>query len=227
MEVNWNAVKKNYKKSSKRSSQPYDIMFPTSHNIIYEEPFFSACTIVLKKLLESGNTILVTIKPFFNVVKQICTLFSENRDNLTFRFTIGSSDTNILKILEINGPSFEERLKSLKYATNNGFNTSISIEPLLDFYPYELIEKLEPFLSTLDFKKDIGTIWIGLLKTKYIPNILRKGKIKKFLDDLKPTLQFNHVFQYYKELYNNPRIKWKESIIKMMILNDVKVKNFS
>ena len=64
MEINWNAVKKGYGKIRKESPQPHDIMFPTSHNIIIAEPYFSACTTVIDKLLEAGNTVLITIKPF-------------------------------------------------------------------------------------------------------------------------------------------------------------------
>lgn len=227
MEINWRAVNKGYGRVRKKGPQPYDIMFPTSHNIIIEEPYFSACIIVLKKLLDSGNSVLITIKPFFNVVKRLCNLFSDYKDNLTYRFTIGSINSNLLKVLEINAPSFEERVTALKHATNMGFNTSISIEPLLDPNPFELIKKLELYLSPLDYKKDIGTIWIGLLKTQYIPTYLRTGDIGSFLYYLRPKMAFKHVYTYYEELYNHPRIKWKESITKMMLMNDIKVKDIT
>ncbi len=39
-----------------------------------------------------------------------------------------------------------------------------------------------------------------------------------------PKLKFEYVYQYYKELYNYPKIKWKESILKMMIKNNIIVK---
>lgn len=227
MEINSIAVDKNYSKVRKKGSQPYDIMFPTSHNIILDEPYFSACTIVLKKLLEADNSVLVTVKPSLKVVKKLCKLFQDYKETMTYRFTIGSTSSKILKILEINAPTFEERLESLQYATVNGFNTSISIEPLLDSTPFKLIERLEPYLSPLNYERDIGTIWIGLLKTQYIPIALRTGEIKEFIKFIKPQLKFEHVYQYYEILYNHPRIKWKESIIKMMILNDVKTQGIT
>lgn len=227
MEINWSVVNKNYGRVRKKGFQPYDIMFPTSHNIIIDEPYFSACTTILKKLLDSGNTVLVTLKPSLNVVKSLCELFQNYREAMTFRFTIGSTNSNLLKVLEINAPSFEERLESLKYATIKGFNTSISIEPLLDPTPFKLIEKLESHLPLLNYERDIGTIWIGLLKTQYIPINLRKGDVKELLKHLYPKMQFEHVYHYYEKLYDHPRIKWKESIVKMMILNDIKVKGLT
>jgi DNA repair photolyase len=227
MEINWRAVNKGYGKIRKKGPQPFDVMFPTSHNITYEEPYFSACVIVLKKILDSGNSVLVTIKPSLKVVERLCNLFSDYKNLLTFRFTIGSISSTLLKVIETNAPSFEERIKALKYATNKGFNTSISIEPLLDPKPFDLIKRLEHYLSPLDYKKDLGTIWIGLLKTQYIPVQLRMGDIEKYLSRIKQKAQFENVYTYYEELYHHPRIKWKESITKMMIMNDIKVKELT
>ena len=50
------------------------------------------------------------------------------------------------------------------------------------------------------------------------------GQIKKYLNKIKQALNFDHVFSYYRELYSNKRIKWKESMLKLMIKNDIKVK---
>ncbi len=224
MEVNWKAVNKGYRKSQKKVSQAHDIMFPTSHDIFLEEPYFSACITVLKKILNEGNTVLITLKPQLEVVKKLSTIFDNFKQKITFRFTIGSINSEVLKLFELNAPSFEERLESLKYATHHGFHTTVSIEPLLDFTPNELIKKISPHLSPLNYEKDHGTIWIGLLKKQYIPKSLRIRKLKEYLEKITPKLKFEHVYQYYKEFYNNPTIKWKESILKMMIKNNIKVK---
>ena len=105
-----------------------------------------------------------------------------------------------------------------------GFSTTVSAEPLLDLEPYELIKAVEPYLSPLNYENDIGTIWIGLLKKQYIPYEIRKGKLKIYLDLLKSSLNFEHVYTYYEALYDNKRLKWKESVIKLMIQNNIKVK---
>ncbi|MHA1147753.1 MAG: radical SAM protein [Promethearchaeota archaeon] len=224
MAVNWKAVNKGYAKGRKGSA-PHDIMFPTSHDIFLEEPYFSACTTVLSKLLKAGNKVLITTKPRLPVIQKLCDQFSEFKSNLSFRFTIGSSDSNLLKIIERNAPSFEERIKSLKFATQNGFSTSISIEPLLDATPERIIKSVKKYLSPLNLENDQGTIWIGLIKKRYIPKKLRTGQVKEFIDYITPKLRFEHVYSYYEQFYDHPRIKWKESIVKMMIKNNIKVKN--
>ena len=129
-------------------------------------------------------------------------------------------------MFEPNAPSFEERFNALKIAKDHGFNTSISVEPLLDDDPEGLINKLSPYLSSIDYKFDIGTIWIGLLKINYIPLQLRVGKVKQMIDKIKKGQKFESVFSYYSRFYDNERVKWKESILKLMILNDMRVREF-
>lgn len=227
MEINWKMVNKGYGKVKKKSDAPWDIMFPSAHNIPIKEPYFSACMKVLGKMLKAGNSVLVTLKPFLSVVKAICNDFYKYRNKMAFRFTIGSCDSEILKIFEPYGPSFEERIDALEYATASGFPTTVSAEPLLDLTPYKLISEVEPFLSEIDYAKDIGTIWIGLLKVKYLPISLRKGKIKAYLDKLLPALKFEHFYLYYERLYNHSRVKWKESITSLLVMNDIKIKGLT
>jgi len=227
MKVNQKMVDKKYGRVKKKSNAPWDIMFPSTHNICSKEPYFSACMEVLEKMLKAGNSVLVTLKPFLSVVKGICDDFCKHKKQMAFRFTMGSWDSNILKIFEPYGPSFEERIEALEYATDSGFSTTVSAEPLLDLTPYKLISEVEPYLSEINYAKDIGTIWIGLLKMNYLPHILREGKIKAYLDKLLPALEFDHFYSYYEKLYDCPRIKWKESITSQMVMNDIKVKGLT
>jgi len=78
----------------------------------------------------------------------------------------------------MNGPSYVERIESIEYATESDFTTTISIEPLLDLRPDNLIKELIPKLSKLNYEMDQGIIWIGLLKKRYIPVHLRVGILK-------------------------------------------------
>jgi len=224
MKLNKKAISKGYGKSKKKTSAPWDIMFPTTHNIFFQEPFYSSCITVLKKCLKAGNNVVITIKPNVKLVKALCKDLLKFKNQIGFRFTIGSVNSDILKLFEPYGSNFNDRLESLKYATSAGFRTTVSAEPLLDFEPYELVEKISPFLSPLDYKRDVGTIWIGLLKKQYIPKELRTGKVGQYLEQLEPKLRFNHVYTYYKKLYDNEKIRWKESILKLMIKNDIKIK---
>ncbi len=179
MVPNQKNIDKGYRKRNGR------IMLPTSHDITLES--LDNCLTVLKKLFESENEVLITTKPKFYCIEKICKDFIEYKDSFQFRFTITSINNELLKFWEPGAPSFEERLKSLKYAYNHGNKTSISIEPFLDKNPYELVDVLKPFITE--------SIWIG--KMNYITS-------KSFSDSEQI---------YYK---NIKQINSKENLLKII-----------
>lgn len=65
IKLNKNKLHQKYKKRKGR------VIFPSSHDIIPE--FKDECFLVLEKLLEAGNSVLITPKPHFNVVKDFVT----------------------------------------------------------------------------------------------------------------------------------------------------------
>ncbi|MEJ2277308.1 MAG: radical SAM protein [Candidatus Lokiarchaeota archaeon] len=178
MKISERIINKDYGKTRKKGPQPYDIMFPTSHDIFPQEPYYSAYLKVLKKLIKAGNSVLIVSKPREEVIRDLCEELKGYEDNVAFRFTIGSTNSELLKIFEPNAPPFKERINSLIMATESGFSTTVSAEPLLDPDPSDLITKITPYLPDVDHEKDQGTIWIGLLKIQYIPLEKRKNKIK-------------------------------------------------
>jgi len=131
--------------------------------------------IVLKKLLQSGNDVLITTKPDFKCVKTICDKFLKYRDLIQFRFTITSLSDDLLKFWEPGAPTFEERFESLKYAFNQGYKTSISIEPFLDKNPFELVDKLKPYVTE--------SIWIG--KMNYLRSSFNSKKVKEHYEKIR------------------------------------------
>ena len=54
------------------------MMLPTSHDITLES--LDNCLIVLKKLFESENEVLITTKPKFYCIEKICKDFIEYKD---------------------------------------------------------------------------------------------------------------------------------------------------
>jgi DNA repair photolyase len=126
MEVNQEAVDKSYRKREGR------IMFPTAHDLIPSDPSFSSCMVVLEKLLESGNQVLVTTKPRLEAVKYICNMFEKYLDQVQFRFTITSINDKTLAEWEPGAPLFWERYHALEFAFLSEFKTSVSCEPALD-----------------------------------------------------------------------------------------------
>jgi len=130
------------------------IMFPGTHDITASN--FDACKIVLNKLLKAGNRILLVSKPLSNIIADICDDFKEYKNNIIFRFTIGSKDDQILSFWEPNAPNYTERKAALEYASKSGFRTSVSIEPMLDANNIEdLVDDLSPFVN--------HSIWIGTM----------------------------------------------------------------
>lgn len=160
MDPNMKSIRKKYRKRIGR------IMFPTSHDITKES--FNGCIIVLKKLINAGNNILITTKPVFKIIENICKTFEKNKDLIQFRFTITSINDDVLKFWEPEAPRFEERFEALKYAYNYGYRTSISIEPFLDKDPIPLIKTLLPYVTE--------SIWIGKMNYIRVNGIPKSSK---------------------------------------------------
>jgi DNA repair photolyase len=145
--LNNKAVNKNWKPSPRR------VMFPSSHDITPRNLEVSIAA--LKKMLDADREVLIVTKPNFKCVKALCKELAPYKDKLVLRFTIGSCRTEILKFWEPNAPSFEVRLKSLRHAFEQGFKTSVLIEPLLDETPFGIIAEVDEFVT--------DTIWIGMM----------------------------------------------------------------
>ena len=207
---NWKSEEVNFGKLSARQKQKDGYtMFPSSHDISPENLDYSLA--LMGRLIEIGNQLLIVTKPHLTVIKSICKRFSDDKEKILFRFTIGSCNTETLKFWELFAPSFEERLSSLKYAYSMGFKTSVSCEPALDTNTKELVYILLPYVT--------DAIWIGL------PNRLR-GILKlngandsvtlKCAEDLIRNQSNEWVMDLYDTFKSNPKIKWKDSIKKII-----------
>ena len=197
MEPNQNAIEKGYSKRKGR------IMFPTSHDITPGS--LSGCLIVLKKLLDSNNEVLITTKPNLTCVKIICNNFYKKMDLIQFRFTITSFDNDLLSFWEPNAPLFEERLESLKHAFKIGYKTSISIEPFLDNDPYLLVDKLVSYVTE--------SIWIG--KMNYVQTKNYTAKEESYFKSIRNINNKENLRKIVQSSnnHNSSLIKLKDSIL--------------
>lgn len=202
-EINHKNLKKNHKKVDGY------IMFPSSHDISPENIEYSL--LFLGNLLKADNDVLIVTKPHLSVIQKICETFEDNKDKILFRFTIGANSTDVLKFWEPGAPSFEERLESLKYAYESGFKTSISCEPVLDPNVSELIDILHQYVT--------DSIWIGkpnfLLKRLKINGAYDEESINK-ATELEASLSVAWANNLYNQYKDNPQVKWKESIKKVL-----------
>jgi DNA repair photolyase len=185
------------------------IMFPSSHDIT--PAHLDECLAFLKNILGPGNEVLVVSKPHFDCIKRVCDELFAYKDIIMFRFTIGSIESRTLKFWEPNVPDSAERLGSLKYAFEKGFQTSISCEPMLDNNAGDLIAQVSPYVT--------HSIWLGKAN-----NLLGRLKINGETDpariqrakDLLELQSDQNIRQLYSQYKDNPLIRWKGSIKKVV-----------
>lgn len=184
------------------------IMFPTTHDITTEN--LDECLMVLHKLLGVGNQLLIVSKPDPKCIKKLCEELIEYKDQILFRFTIGSANNEVLKFWEPNAPSFEDRVLALKIAHDLGFETSVSCEPMLDNQIEDVVEKVEGYVT--------NSIWLGLVnRLKSILSVnCGKGTFDQEADELLGLFSEDRIIKLYELYKDNPIIKWKESIKKIV-----------
>ena len=193
----------------KKRHKKYDgqVMFPSSHDITPKN--LDACLTILEKLLDIGNKVLAVSKPHLECIEKICDKFMNYRGQILFRFTIGACDDEILSFWEPNAPAYDERKNCLVYAYMTGFQTSISVEPMLDSANIDmLIEDLMPFVS--------DSIWIGTMNHtgrfgKNANLVLQQAIGKIRMGQTKSIIKA--IYEHHK---NNSMIKWKAEIKKIV-----------
>jgi hypothetical protein len=183
--------------------------FPSSHDIFPD--ILDAYLTVLGKLLRAGNQVLIVSKPRLDCIRQICDACHFFKDKILFRFTIGAMDDEILKFWEPNAPGYEERRACLEFAYNQGFRTSISMEPMLDTPRIE-----EQIADLRQFVRKDENIWLGTMG--YLEYI-KKGAD----DDLTAAIakvkagqtvkMLTAIYQTYKD---DRLIKWKTEALKII-----------
>jgi len=191
------------------------IMFPTQHDITSENcDIFISC---LLDMISMGKEVLIVSKPHFECIKAICDAMETGPEfagrakaHILFRFTIGSANPEVLEYWEPGAPTFAERLCSLQYAFENGFQTSVSSEPMLDDDIDNVIALTSPYISDAIWLGK-GNYWESRLKTNGASNdVIEEGK------ELMALFSDEYVMDLYQRYKDNPMVKWKESIKKVV-----------
>ena len=194
-------------KDKKFRKQEGWIMSPSSHDITNENVDLGIS--VFKNILASSNNLLIVSKPSLEIIKRICKELEEWKSQILFRFTIGTLNDNIRAYWEPNSPPIKERINSLKYAFENNWNTSVSVEPFLDDKIVPLIEKIHPHVT--------DTIWIGPMNKTHVPKELWTEKEKKLYSS-----------QSLKELYEKlNKLKNQKIVYKDHFYNIINKKSIS
>jgi DNA polymerase III delta prime subunit/DNA repair photolyase len=183
------------------------VAFPTSHDITLKN--IESYLIVLGKVLRAGNEVLIVTKPRFECIKKVCDASAFFKDETLFRFTIGATNNKILSFWEPNAPSYNERKKSLTYAYEQGFKTSVSVEPMLDSPKIDdLISDLMPLVS--------DAIWIGKMNHMNNFDKVANKDLKKAVEKIHANQTDEKVLEIYEQYKDNPKVKWKDSIKKVV-----------
>jgi DNA repair photolyase len=181
------------------------IMFPTTHDLHIEHsdmwfPF-------LKEMLENGNEVLIVSKPEYKAILKICHDLYKYVDQIEFRFTIGTKSESVREFWEPSAPSIAERVDALKAAEDLTYRTSVSMEPLLDYFPAEFINQIGPYVT--------GNIWIGSMN-HIDTNDFKTDTEKYFLGRQQTINSHDHMMRVYESLKGNPKIRWKDSIQELL-----------
>jgi len=186
------------------------IMFPSTHDIHPDN--IGHILDILEKMLKPGNDVLIVSKPHIQCITAICNLCKPYKDQILFRFTIGSADYDTLKFWEPNAPSFNDRLTCLQHALDMGFKTSVSCEPMLDNNISTVIEKIKEYVT--------DAIWLGkanfLVKRLKINGVWGDEEVRTKANQLLAWQSDDNMRELYKQYKNDPKIKWKESIKKVV-----------
>lgn len=184
------------------------VMIPSTHDIFPENVEKMIETFL--KLLKVGNKLMITTKPRFECIKKICSELKGYEDVVCFRFSISSGNDETLKLWEPGATSYKERLISLRYAFDHGFNTSISLEPMLESVDntVALIRELYPMVN--------DTIWVGKMNMP-AQRVSTNGfkhdqKIQEALKNLKTLHSDEEILRLAKLLRRARKIRWKDSI---------------
>jgi len=180
------------------------VMFPSRHdttpdNLEYTLPYLTG-------LLEAGNHVLFVTKASLFCIKEVCRTLEDFKDKLIIRITIGSMNPVLCKFWERNAPHPQERLQALQYAFNAGFNTSVSMEPMLHGVEdaIETFRTVEPFVTE--------KIWIGPMNNVGQRADMNNINFRIAAGDIRELQSWRELERLMNELKDEPKIEWKESM---------------
>ena len=90
---------------------------------------------------------------------------------------------------------------SLRFAFENDYRTSVSIEPFLDYDPRFVVQSVAPYSTE--------SIWIG--RMNHIPREVPDTEAA-FFADVRRNYETGHLKDIYNELRDVPKIRFKDSI---------------
>ncbi len=182
---------------------PGQVMFPTTHDIVPEN--LDACLQVIANLLKAENRVLIVSKPHLDCITTLCDTFKDSRESLLFRFTITAMSDAVLSYWEPGAPGYDERLACLELAFRRDFQTSVSVEPMLDSSTVvEMVKEFQPFVT--------HSIWLGKMNKISTRVKIDSEEMAAEIERIRAGQSDERIVFIYKKLKDNPLVFWKESI---------------
>ena len=103
----------------------------------------------------------------------------KDKKNILFYVTITSKNNDILKVIEPNAPSYEEKIELIKKAKNNGYNVIVAFNPV--------VKNWLPEKDFYDIVSDVNKI--GVKNFIFQKLYLSKNDIKGFTEDRKKRFE--------------------------------------
>lgn len=180
------------------------IMFPTRHDITPSN--FQFTLPYLRGWLEAGNDVLTVTKANLACTKELCRQLVEFKDQLLIRITIGSMNALLCKFWERNAPSPQERLMALQHAFDCGFETSVSMEPILHDVDDAIVtyRTVEPFVTE--------KIWIGPMNEVGRRVDMDNKNFKAAAYDIRMFQSYDELVKLRETLKDEPKVLWKETM---------------
>lgn len=132
------------------------IMFPTQHDITPLN--FHQYINVLERMLEAGNSVLIVSRPHWACIDELAHRLIGFRNQIIFRFSLGTLNQSTIQAWEPYAPNVEERLRCLDLVVAKGYQTSVSAEPLLT----ETERELDELILCLS-RYNLESIWLGFM----------------------------------------------------------------
>ena len=180
------------------------VMFPSSHDIT---PFnLEAYVRVARLILAAGNRLLIVSKPRRECIWTLLSELRDYREQILFRFTIGTVCDHLSQFWEPGAPLPAERISCLAMAGGSGYRTWVSIEPMLAG-PYGAMQVVEAVRVHVT-----DTIWIGKMNKARLRVDMTDSEKARAVVRLEAQQDDMDIIRLYRHYKDDPMIRWKDSI---------------
>lgn len=180
------------------------IMFPSMHDIT--PSYLPLYTKTLRNLVEADNQVVIVTKPRIECIRTICEQFQDCKNVLLFRMTITSLDDNLSRLWEPGAPLPYERVAALRLAFESGYQTSVSVEPMIGSVEHtiDLYKAVYPYLTE--------DIWFGKMNNISRRVELTDQSVRDAVGVIKDQQSNTNIRTLYNALKDQPKVMWKDSI---------------